>query len=46
MAQAKVEQRNSEAKSRKSPPPPRYAGNGHAESDPILSPLLQALLGR
>src|SRR3954469_10618323 len=44
MAQAKVEQRSSETKSRKAPPPPpRYAGNGHAESDPILAPLLQAL---
>src|SRR3954471_10420280 len=43
MAQAKVERRSSEAKSRKAPPPPRHAGNGHAQSDPILSPLLQAL---
>ncbi|GAB2179656.1 HAMP domain-containing protein [Dongia sp. agr-C8] len=43
MAQAKVEQRSSETKPRKAPPPPRYSGNGHAESDPILSPLLQAL---
>ena len=42
MAQAKVEQRNSETKARKAPPP-RYSGNGHAESDPLLSPLLQAL---
>jgi HAMP domain-containing protein/CheY-like chemotaxis protein/signal transduction histidine kinase len=43
MAQAKVEQRSSETKARKAPPPPRYSGNGHAESDPILSPLLQAM---
>src|ERR1044072_977225 len=43
MAQAKVE-RSSDLKSRKAPPPPTRAnGNGRAESDPILSPLLQAL---
>ena len=43
MAQAKVEQRSSESRSRKAPPPSRTPGNGHAESDPILSPLLQAM---